>query len=275
MAIKDVFAPVFDEPGDAALLEALETLEIVRNAHVAVTLVAPLPEPVTAGDGMTAVLGDVINMVHAQAAKARAKIDVQAKRNAWEARTIETWSHAAIAAAVTAARHSDLSIIAAPGRERASARVDVLEGLLMDSGRPVLAIPAKAKLEARFARIFLAWDASREAAHALAGAHAFLEGADDIIVGTVDAQPRAGGVGEAPGADIAAHLARHGYRVDVRNFDGLGRNAGEALLAAAEDSCCDLVVMGAYHHARLQQALFGGATRTMLEDAAIPLLLAH
>jgi nucleotide-binding universal stress UspA family protein len=33
--------------------------------------------------------------------------------------------------------------------------------------------------------------------------------------------------------------------------------------------------MGAYNHPRWQQSLFGGVTRGMLEEATIPLFLAH
>jgi nucleotide-binding universal stress UspA family protein len=36
-----------------------------------------------------------------------------------------------------------------------------------------------------------------------------------------------------------------------------------------------MLVMGAYGHSRLREALVGGATRDMLEEAEIPLLLAH
>jgi nucleotide-binding universal stress UspA family protein len=35
------------------------------------------------------------------------------------------------------------------------------------------------------------------------------------------------------------------------------------------------MVMGAYGHSRLRQVLFGGTTRQMLENAALPVFLAH
>jgi len=41
------------------------------------------------------------------------------------------------------------------------------------------------------------------------------------------------------------------------------------------DSPADMLVMGAYGHSRLREAIFGGATRDMMEDCQVPLLLAH
>jgi len=33
--------------------------------------------------------------------------------------------------------------------------------------------------------------------------------------------------------------------------------------------------MGAYGHSRFREAIFGGATRHMLEDAVMPVFMAH
>ena len=37
----------------------------------------------------------------------------------------------------------------------------------------------------------------------------------------------------------------------------------------------DLIVMGLYGHARLQEFVLGGASRAMLHGASTPLLVAH
>ena len=54
-----------------------------------------------------------------------------------------------------------------------------------------------------------------------------------------------------------------------------GRNTGEAILATAETLGCDLLIKGAYTQSRLRQMIFGGATRHVLTNAALPVLLAH
>ena len=38
---------------------------------------------------------------------------------------------------------------------------------------------------------------------------------------------------------------------------------------------CDLLVKGAYTQSRLRQMMFGGATRHILANAALPVLMAH
>ena len=43
----------------------------------------------------------------------------------------------------------------------------------------------------------------------------------------------------------------------------------------AEDTSADLIVMGGYGHSRFREAILGGATRNMLEEAEVPVLLAH
>lgn len=277
MIIKDVFAPVFGEGRDEAALGALETVALFEGAHKAVLLITPLPEPVAVGDGgMTTVLSDIIARMHDEAHAARAQLDKRLANAGAEIRTVETWAHLAAETAITHARHADLSVIALSKRgQSGEARREVLEGMVMESGRPVLAIPADCKAPARFARVFIAWDGSGKAARAVGDAAPFLAGADEVIIGTVDAKPGAGGVGAAPGADIAAHLARHGCKIDVRNYDGLGRGAGKALIEGAFEAGADLIVMGAYRHARLQQALFGGVTRTILDESKLPLLISH
>ena len=48
-----------------------------------------------------------------------------------------------------------------------------------------------------------------------------------------------------------------------------------ALERHVEETATDMVVMGAYGHSRLREAIIGGATRQMLESAKVPVLMAH
>jgi nucleotide-binding universal stress UspA family protein len=41
------------------------------------------------------------------------------------------------------------------------------------------------------------------------------------------------------------------------------------------DCDADLLVMGAYGHSRFREAILGGATRNLLEQATVPVLMAH
>jgi nucleotide-binding universal stress UspA family protein len=41
------------------------------------------------------------------------------------------------------------------------------------------------------------------------------------------------------------------------------------------DQDADMLVMGAYGHSRLREAILGGATRNMLQIAEVPVFMAH
>jgi nucleotide-binding universal stress UspA family protein len=47
------------------------------------------------------------------------------------------------------------------------------------------------------------------------------------------------------------------------------------LLSRASDFEADLLVMGAYGHARVRELLLGGATRTVLASTPVPVLMSH
>ena len=118
----------------------------------------------------------------------------------------------------------------------------------MDSGRPALVVPYIGAAPEPLRRILVAWNGSREAARAVHDALPFLLAAERTTVLIVDPQAQGREVGEQPGADLAAHLARHGVRVEVKTVPGGGLAAGDAILAQAADDGADLLVMGGYGH---------------------------
>ena len=68
-------------------------------------------------------------------------------------------------------------------------------------------------------------------------------------------------------------LERHGVPVQPERVDRTeGRSAGEILLAQATAHGADLLVMGAYGHARVRELVFGGVTRHVLRAASLPVL---
>jgi nucleotide-binding universal stress UspA family protein len=74
---------------------------------------------------------------------------------------------------------------------------------------------------------------------------------------------------------LIRYLQRHGIAAEPLTVELDGRNTGEAILAAAESLGCNLLIKGAYTQSRLRQMIFGGATRHVLANAALPVLLVH
>jgi nucleotide-binding universal stress UspA family protein len=164
------------------------------------------------------------------------------------------------------ARLFDLVILGRSGRVVGEPAGEAIEKALLASGRPVLVAPAQPR-KALGDVIALAWNASPEAARALAAAMPFLVRAREVHILSL---------GEAHAPDLARHLAWHGIRATASAVLPAERvAAGELLLAAARDHGADLLVMGGYGHSPWREMLFGGATRQILGTSLLPLFLAH
>ena len=139
----------------------------------------------------------------------------------------------------------------------------------------MLVIPYAGRFEACGRRVLVAWNASRAATRAVNDAMPLLAGAETVTVLCVDPDEDRRAHGEVPGMDIAVHLARHGVKARVETTMSGGIGVGNTLLSRASDIGADLLVMGAYGHARVRELLLGGATRTILESMTLPVLMAH
>jgi nucleotide-binding universal stress UspA family protein len=150
------------------------------------------------------------------------------------------------------------------------------EHLVMAAGRPVLLVPYAGVFPSIGSRILIAWNGGREAARAAYDAVPFLARAKQNTVVTVQGAADELPGERIPGADIALTLARHDAVVDVLELEApTGARAGDTLLSCAHDRGCDLLVMGAYGHARWQEAVMGGVTRTVLQSMTIPVLMSR
>lgn len=173
------------------------------------------------------------------------------------------------------ARHADIAIVGRPTKATAESEYAILEGPLFQSGRPVMIVPPDWKRREIGRSVLVCWKATREAARALADAGDLLEGAARVTVVTVDAKPSEGGYGAQPGADISAHLARHGLKPELMNLDSIGRSEARTILDQAAAVDADLIVMGGYGRSRMSEFIFGGVTREMLTSSPVPILTAH
>ena len=150
------------------------------------------------------------------------------------------------------------------------------EDLVMSAGRPVLFVPYAGSFASTGARVTVAWDGSREATRAVHDALPFMQHAKLTTVITINGEKDEPPGSLMPGADIAAVVARHGINVDVRDvMVSPGASIGEALLSQAAQDGSDLLVMGAYGHARWQERVMGGATRSVLKSMTVPTLMSH
>jgi nucleotide-binding universal stress UspA family protein len=177
---------------------------------------------------------------------------------------------AALEMAGSEARKYDVSLVPCYGN--AWGIHDMAEAVVFGSGRPTIVVPPSAR-PTRLEHIVVAWDGSRVAARALWDAVALLPKNGRITVLTIrDEKPLSG-------SDLARSLASS---LDSRghNAKSLDMTLGERTIAAAlQESTIEagaqLLAMGGFGHSRVRDFILGGATKGILADLRLPVLLSH
>jgi len=171
------------------------------------------------------------------------------------------------------ARRFDLSVIAQAEPDKVAPEELIVEGALFGSGRPVVVVPYIQKTGLKLDRVMVCWDASRNAARAVADAMPLLALAKAIdVVIVASERPKSD---EIAGADIGQHLARHGLMVEVKRIVATDTDVANTLLSHAADTAADFIVMGGYGHSRLREFILGGVTRGILASMTVPALMSH
>ncbi len=180
-------------------------------------------------------------------------------------------------AAVRRAHSTDLLVVGQYNAEAKSnpSMGDLIGDLLMDSGRPLLILPYAGKFEAVGKNVLVAWNDSAQSTRAVHDALPLI--APDAKVTVLSVQrPRRAEDEALPGAEIAEHLARHGFAVSAaRTVSDGSLSDADALLGYASDNGADLLVMGGYGHSRRREIVFGGVTRSLLDHMTLPVLMSH
>jgi len=169
----------------------------------------------------------------------------------------------------TLGRAYDLIVVEQPDKAASFAEA-TLEDALFESGRPVLMAP-KAKLATLGERVLVAWNGSTETARTVGLAMPFLKRAARVEVVSV-----ASAFVPGPSAEeLVRNFRAHGVDAVSRHIAVGNKPAGEVFLDEARAMQADMLIKGAYTQSRLRQMIFGGATRHIILNAAVPVLLAH
>ncbi|MBZ9798487.1 universal stress protein [Mesorhizobium sp. ES1-4] len=133
--------------------------------------------------------------------------------------------------------------------------------VVLRAGRPVIVVAHGSEhLPAR--KIVVAWKDTREARRALADAMPLMLTANEVILATID--PRPTDWIEAGIKDAAGFLLHHGVKARTEVLKAVDAQG------TLSDFVCsvkaDLIVSGAYGHSRAREWVFGGMTRSLLDD---------
>ncbi len=277
--IRDILVHLDGSAQDETRIIHAEAIAGPFDAHVTGLFTNVVPTPVIpAADGLA-----VASILEENRLQAEAAGDAHATRLAQrldalaaptELRRFDLFADAVWSAVARQARACDLFVTLRPyGADESSRWPEVVEAALFGSGRGVYVVPPNVSARP-LGTVLVAWNDTREVAHAVAEAMPLLRLAKQVVVATVDTDGPPEEDREEPGADIARHLDRHGVRVDLRHLPEW-REVSRALLNEIEKSGADLAVLGAYGHSRLREWMLGGATRDFLTHCPVPMLMAH
>lgn len=174
------------------------------------------------------------------------------------------------------ARFSDLTVLtqADPDDPNHAVVKDMVESVILFSARPTLVLPCVGRIDSIGSRVLVAWNDSREAARAVSDALPLLRRAERVEVATWN-EAAGGDAALRPQLDGLLHwLKRHDVAASAR-VERSGAPIADAMLTRAADADADLIVMGAYGHARWTERVLGGATRGLLASMTVPVLMSH
>lgn len=149
---------------------------------------------------------------------------------------------------------------------------DALDGALFETIAPVLVCPPT-QVGEMGRKILVAWNGDQEAMRAIRAAQPILRAADQVEVVMVD--PRRTNDASAPGFALMAMLTRQGVNAILTPISKTSDTVSETLRQKALEMNADLIVMGAYGHSRFRERLLGGATREMLKQTDVPVMMTH
>ncbi len=205
-------------------------------------------------------------------------------------------------ALITCARYADLTVIGQTDPDEPAYGRNMPDQIVLGAGGPVLIVPHAGQFKATGKRIMLAWNGAREAARAMRDAMPLLRRAERVLVHSINPDDNA----HLSGAEICAHLARHGVEAEashvvlggeaeavspvLKTVGGFGfqqrgpltaskrvalgaGDVGNALLSSVTDMGADLLVMGGYGHSRIHELVLGGATREILASMTVPVIM--
>jgi len=168
------------------------------------------------------------------------------------------------------ARYFDLTLL--PWSSETVAAQDMAQAVVFGSGRPAILVPSFMPAPS-LDHVAIAWDGSMVAARALGDALPFLAEGGRISVLTVrDEKPLSG---SDPAGALASWLVKRGFNAAPVEAVLGGRTIAEALQETALSNGAQLLAMGGFGHSRIRDFVLGGATKGILSQLRLPVLLSH
>jgi nucleotide-binding universal stress UspA family protein len=280
MAIKDIFLPLVGEPDAAAIAAIDKCMAVAGDLGAMVSAVAAeesiqvRPKVMISDDLDNTATVETLRSVSDAHGLLKAFDNAAIRFGVRNEQTLIRRAAADIPGNfAVCARIRDMSVVPVKTDDVRSERI--IERLIFESGRPILICPEEfaGELSVAFDKVMIAWDHTAPAARAVADALPMLQSAASVrIVTATDEETTAELVS---GAALATHLAEHGIRATFETVKIDGSSVGKVFEAYVNANAIDLLVMGAYRHSRLNETMWGGATKTVIARPPCWVLMSH
>jgi len=277
MPIKDILLPLVGEPSAAAIAAIDKCMAVAADVGARVTAVAveedtPVRPLVRAADDLDkfAAVRSVSNAHGLLKAFDAAAICFGVR---CEQRLSRPASADIATNVVACARLRDLSIVPVKSHDDRSEKI--VERLIFESGRPILMCPEELAtgLAVVFDNVAIAWDHTAPSARAVADAMPVLQAAATVHV--ITATDTGTTTELESGAALVSHLAEHGVKASFEIVGIEGSSIGKVFEAYVKANAIDLLIMGAYRHSRLNEFVWGGATKTVIGQPPCWVMMSH
>jgi nucleotide-binding universal stress UspA family protein len=265
-----IMTPLSGGEGDRRVLAAGAAVAVAFGAELAcVHAPADVADLIPwMGDGfMGGVQATAVQSLREAAAAGEKSARTAVDSCAYSNKTFTALASPVWAALAMEGRLSDVVVFDFPTARGKGALSEAFQQILADEQRPTLV--AREDL-AVGGPIAVAWDGGKEASRAVRTSLPLLRKASAVVIlSAPSASPRR----FDPGL-LQRFLAARGVESTIEVLGDHGDPA-PALVKAARAVSAGILVAGAFGHPRLQEYVFGGATRTFLNSEGLSLFLSH
>lgn len=273
--MRSILLHVEDDSSLEARMQAALSLARATNGHVTCLHSTPI-EAYVAFDtfGGVFVMEKVIEALDEREASVQARVEEHFRKEdvSWEyrkstgsiGRTI--LSHAALADVVVTGRND-------PGSKDERVLIGQLGDLVVKSRSPLLIPSLGGANFDPLGKAMIAWNGSYEAANAVRGSLPLLKLAASVEVVRFDEEKDEKPL--FPSTTLLEYLSRHDIHADLSVETAERQFVAAALISRAMDNAVSHVILGGYGHSRLEEYVFGGVTRSMLESSPVNIVIAH
>ena len=264
--MKNILLLVHDDDGQEARLQAALDLTRALSGHLNCIDAVQMPVMVDsyAGTGLSILLQQEQDRESQNKAKIQPRLADEGISWSWNDATGDLAQ-----CVIDAARTADIVVLnrrldAFPAPDMRYVATEVLK----HSRALVVAVGDACRGFDAAGKVLIAWDGSERVMATIQRAAPLLALAAEVRLVQV------GQIGEyaIPAEDAATYLSRHGVNIDV-DLAPAAESVAIAIRGEASRFGADYILMGAYSHRPVREAIFGGVTRAMLSACSLPLVL--